>query len=469
MPRKRERTVKGSCWPCKQRRVKCDLTRPYCRRCTGSGATCSFSKVNVRWNARPTKSAPAAYQNSTTLRGTPRDKPMHDPRVTGDTMKALSYFESAIWPLFMTTPHPCPSPISLALDFEPVLLSICGLAASHRRMIENQPDGTTNLLTDERTDCLSKVRERLQCYGSDPEILPRLLVAVLFLYIEDGFIRCEEQSASTISHQTGAHAIVEHLGGLEKLIAESKSDVPHMLLSVFSSTDLTRALLDDTAPCFPARVWRQMERGTVWWERQPLGVPYGMSLALIFEIMTEMAAYRESIKGKEKLCIDQIRDFERRLQPGFSVIEPNHLDRPEQGLLSNDDLKNVNASQTVSFAKTFQHTALIYLYRAICGLPARHHLVQQHVTSCMETIQAINPKSKVHNCIVFPVYVVGAHIFTVSQQMQILERLNCILDALHFNSLLNIRRSLEQIWAEERSERSWKDMFVSLGENVLVL
>lgn len=49
MPPKRVRTVEGSCWPCKDRRILCDLQRPRCSRCTASGRPCGYGKVRLRW------------------------------------------------------------------------------------------------------------------------------------------------------------------------------------------------------------------------------------------------------------------------------------------------------------------------------------------------------------------------------------------------------------------------------------
>ncbi|KAJ9364150.1 fungal-specific transcription factor domain-containing protein [Paecilomyces variotii] len=46
---KRIRTVEGSCWPCKDRRVICDLQQPECSRCATSGRACNYSKVRLKW------------------------------------------------------------------------------------------------------------------------------------------------------------------------------------------------------------------------------------------------------------------------------------------------------------------------------------------------------------------------------------------------------------------------------------
>ncbi|GLI72180.1 hypothetical protein PoHVEF18_000350 [Penicillium ochrochloron] len=114
-------------------------------------------------------------------------------------------------------------------------------------------------------------------------------------------------SASTTSHQVGVRAIVEQLGGFSALMDESEKEIPHMLLSEFASTDLTRALLDARPPCFPARIWLDIERGPVWWEKQT----YGITLAAVFRTMAQLAFYHQSIQnGDEELDIEKVRDFE---------------------------------------------------------------------------------------------------------------------------------------------------------------
>ena len=97
MTPKRQRTVQGSCWPCKQRRVKCDLCRPRCRRCILSGAECSFDKILVRWNARPTKSAPISYQtpNSPPKLSVPK-RLFDSTSLAARELKALDHFQTAL-------------------------------------------------------------------------------------------------------------------------------------------------------------------------------------------------------------------------------------------------------------------------------------------------------------------------------------------------------------------------------------
>lgn len=382
-----------------------------------------------------------------------------------DDLKALEYFQVALWPLFTTAAHPCLPPISLALESQPVLLAVCELAKAHRILRDERWSGKENSHGNKRLSCLASVREQLQRGCSSNASLSPLLVAVLLLYFLDGFIECRNQSAATASHHGGVRAIVDQLGGFTALIDMGQNDM-NMLLSEFASTDLTRALLDDRLPCFPADIWLRIEQGTVWWEKDTYN---GATMATVFHTMTQMSFYRQRIKGGdcEQLSMEVVRDFERFLQPSFSVLNLDHLDSPGSHTLQESSLEP--QMQAACFMRAFQHGALIYLYRAICGLPPRHFLVQQHVQACVESIKGILPGSKAHNCIVFPLYVMGAHAFTRDHQELVLERLDIIYQCIRFGSVLSVRSALKDLWESRRHDGDWWDMFRSLGEGVLVL
>ncbi|KAJ5455140.1 Protein of unknown function DUF3468 [Penicillium sp. IBT 31633x] len=380
-------------------------------------------------------------------------------------IKALEYFQFTLWPLFTTAVHPCPPPIPLAMEHQPVLLAVCELAEAHRTLRDVAGSDTASAQVDKRTSCLASVRKQLRKNNSDKASLSPLLVAVFLLYFLDGYIECGHQSASTASHHVGVQAIVDHLGGFTALIKIGQKDIT-MLLSEFASTDLTKALLDDRPPCFPAEIWTQIEHGTVWWDQETYN---GTTLASVFRIMAEISLYRQRIKGGnfEGFSMAVVQAFERCLQPSFLVLNLDHISHPNT-YTGNESIL-APRMQADSFTRAFQHSALIYLYRAICGLPPRHCLVQQHVQSCAECIKSISPLSKAHNCIIFPLYVMGAHTFVQHQQEFVLERFDSIYQYLRFNSVLLVRAALEELWKSPRHDGNWWDMFRSLGEHVLVI
>ncbi|KAL2783152.1 hypothetical protein BJX66DRAFT_345203 [Aspergillus keveii] len=129
------------------------------------------------------------------------------------------------------------------------------LAQAHHALsntwVEHKSSNT--LPPSKRLDCLASIRQQLRHDGDNPEPLSRLLVAVLLIYFLDGYIDCSEESASTGSHQAGVQAIAESLGGFHALVDKCQEETS-MLLSEFASSNLTRSLLDNYLPCFPADI-----------------------------------------------------------------------------------------------------------------------------------------------------------------------------------------------------------------------
>jgi hypothetical protein len=383
-----------------------------------------------------------------------------------DERRALEYFQKALWPLFTTVGHPCLPPISLALQSQPVLLAVCELAQAHHALSNTwvEQKGTTALPPSKRLDCLSSIRQQLRHSGKNPESLSRLLVAVLLIYFLDGYIDCSEESTSTGSHQAGVQAIIESLGGFHVLVDKCQEETS-MLLSEFGSSNLTRSLLDNRLPCFPADIWKHIESGTVWWEKPRYGET---GLASVFFTMAEMAFYRHSLQATSgELSMDEVRRFEAALQPTFAPLSAGHREDSTAHLVHGTQLPK--AMQSMAFTRSFQHSATIYLYRAICGLHPRHYLVQQHVHSCIECIRDIDRSSKAHNCIIFPLYVVGAHAFSGEDQHFVIAELEAVYQTLQFSSLLLIRAALEDLWGFEAHEGDWAGMFTGLAKGVLVL
>ncbi|KAL6229150.1 hypothetical protein BDW75DRAFT_235418 [Aspergillus navahoensis] len=367
MSPKRQRTVAGSCWQRKTRRVKCDLTSPECRKCLVSGASCSYGRLRVRWSSRPAKDLPPGYQLEG-AGGMLLRSPLTQSNLAEHERKALEYFQ------FVS---------------RSVLLSMCELAEARRAGKEERLSPGAEVMPTKRLNCLTSVRKQLEDSACDTK---------------------------SLSHRVGVRAIIENLGGFCAFYQQDHSDV-HMLLSQFALTDLTRVLLDDRPPCLPASIWLHIEHSIT-------------TLASIFHSMAEMAFYRQSLQ--EENCVE------------LSMEQTAHLVK-ESGVRE--------AVQPLAFARAFEHSALIYLYRAICGLPARHFLVQQHA----------------HNCIVFPLYVAGAHVFHAEQQRFIMHKLDDIYQALNFDSLLSIRTALEDLWLSPQQEGSWAHIFSRLGQDVLVL
>jgi hypothetical protein len=174
-PRKRRRTVEGSCWPCKQRRVKCDLQKPVCHRCSLSNTDeCNYDKVLLKWKKIPASSVPVSQLQLSlehVLDGNP---------LATNERRAIDYFKARLWPLFSTVHEPCPPPIALALRSQPVLQALCVFAEEHRALQER--GSSKHTLDRRRLHCLAAIRDQLGNNNAEGTSLTALLVAVLLLY-----------------------------------------------------------------------------------------------------------------------------------------------------------------------------------------------------------------------------------------------------------------------------------------------
>ncbi|KAK2752493.1 putative fungal zinc cluster transcription factor [Colletotrichum kahawae] len=447
----RVRVVEGSCWPCKKRRIKCDLTKPTCVRCAKIGADCDFSVRRLKWSTRPTIKAPAIYQITT------RDVQLAS-SLAADERRALDYFHHRLWPMFTTAPEPCAAPILQALEHRVVLLATCVIADAHRVLQDGR--NSRNLLRMKRLECLAALRGELgdtQIAKMDKESLMTLLLAVLLLYFHDGYLECAQASASTTSHHGGVRAIVDSLGGI-KTVLETSHESIHMLLSEFASTDLTSVMLKGGQPAFKAEIWETIDTRAVWWGRDILG---RSSLASVFQQISRLAWYLDAlVKGSEQLSMSTVRDFETALSPVYARITDAAESDTETETVAND---------AFTLIRVFQHTALIYMYRAICGLPVSHSLVQQHVLPCLECIVDIKQPSKVLNCVIFPLLVAGAHVSSPRHRKAVLGLVQVIRDEIRFTSFHSVSDVLTGIWKADREEVSWFEMFSELGVNAIVL
>ncbi|KAF2018276.1 hypothetical protein BU24DRAFT_440896 [Aaosphaeria arxii CBS 175.79] len=454
---KRIRIVEGSCWPCKKRRIKCDLTKPSCSRCSRIGSECNYNSRLIKWSTRPTATAPEIFQ------AIPRDERLSASLAIYEK-RALDYFHGRFWPLLTTSSQPCTPPTFVALEHRVVLLATCVLADSHR-VLQDGRNSQRNLYL-KRLDCLAAVRGELGCcYAEENGPLMTLLFAVLLLYFLDGYLECTRDFASTSSHHAGVRAIIERLGGITSVMRTSEASM-QMLLSEFASTDLTTAMLRGTIPHFPPEFWDSVEQGSVWWGRDLFG---RSSLAKVFREMSTMMFWREgTIVGAEEFSIEQIRVFEAALRPVYATLVEDDF-QLTGSIPDTQDNDSADVVACYTLTRALQHAALIYLYRAVCNLPITHPQVQQHVLSCLDCIFAIQRPSKILNCVLFPLCIAGAHATSAKYQRTVLDLLNLVYDEMRFASVHSISSALEAIWKSEEDTLSWVNMFAGLSENTLVL
>lgn len=300
----------------------------------------------------------------------------------------------------------------------------------------------------------------MQIDSIDRESLMKLLLAVLLLYFHDGYLECAQVSGSTSSHHGGVCAIVDRLGGIHSVL-ETSHESMHMLLSEFASTDLTTVMLKGGQPAFPPDVWDTIDKRSVWWGTD---ISRQSSLASVFKQTSRLAWYLDALQnGTEELYMATIRDFEASLSPIYACITDADGDGED------DDGAETETNHRFTLIRAFQHAALIYTYRAICGLAVSHSLVQQHVLPCVECILDIKQPSKVLNCVIFPLLVAGAHVQSPRHQKAILSLIHAIREEMRFASFHSVSDVLSSIWKSEQEDVTWFEMFAELGSDSIVL
>ncbi|KAL1900952.1 hypothetical protein Sste5346_002013 [Sporothrix stenoceras] len=317
MPPRRIRTVEGSCWRCKDRRIKCDLTYPVCERCTDAGQVCEYGRLRLRWaqpatttttvitttathgirrksssdarsqrSLRPSSSSASmssfsvtattsAYSAAALAASLPRQ-----PSIILDSEYYMLYFENDFIPRFHLLDK------SLHIDLigllqNPLLLhSATAVASAHHTLSKGGGSlGADAILSTTwfRTEAIKELRQSLLAHTSmttswnidmdattDPRSPSRLFTANALLCILDGMIEPSPDSVAAREHLRGGRAILDAWDGKTELFS-AKSGVSMLMLSIFCSMDLTHALLSGDRPYFAAAEWRQFAGAACWW------------------------------------------------------------------------------------------------------------------------------------------------------------------------------------------------------------
>lgn len=452
---KRVRTVDGSCWPCRQRRVICDLTKPNCKKCAKVGVKCNFEERLLKW------------QNSVASRGrlSGKTQPVLEPPPSNPTplriaeRRSLDYFAHDFWPLLLVghDANPAPSPISSSiLDCRPLLLAICAVSTKHHDMRM----GIEERGKEMRLACVSSLRGHLATGTTSAKVSTAMMLTAIFLCVLDGYIAPQDELASTSGHQLGAKALIDVLGGPHNAISKLHGG-ELTLFSEFCSMDLTRAVIHGGIPYLPYELWSSF--GSSSWYGD-LGGPE--SLGRIFAEFSKLAVYVHTTGDNSELMnMDDIRRFELDLQPPREVISSPDFDI-KPCVDTEIDLRNIQAQ---ALCRSFRHCAYIYLYRAICHFPAAHSWVQREVQMCLDCISSLGPQDKFQNCALFPLCIAGAHSLVEEQRQMITANLDIIAKDLGFGNVKWLQASLEKIWVPGGQDGDWKSLFQDFSQNLFVL
>jgi len=447
MSQKRVRIVDGSCWPCRQRRVLCDLEKPTCRKCVKAGRECNFDARRLKWQDGLASRGHLVGKTLPVM-----DAKLKATKLTIAQRTSMYYFEHDFWPLLCVGTNVPPAPYLVVVESPPLLQAICALSATHQANLA----GTEVQCGGARLSCIASLREHLAKGTTCMKASNAMMMTMIFLCIVDGYVAPQDEMAATTVHLQGARAIINTLGGARAVMNNAQSG-ELTLLSEFASMDLTRALLHGGMPFLPPTLWQRFEKERAWWGE--LGGPD--SLAPIFGHFATMAicAYKAKTKGLA-IDIETIERLQQELQPPV----------PDDTLaFSSMSVAQRRKAHGQSLCRAFRHCALLYLWRALCRLPIQHEYVQREVQACLKAIAVLLPEDKIQNCALFPLCVAGAHSIEPIHRNIVLKKLEDIEKDLRFGNVQCLRTSLRKLWLPGGQDKDWLECFEEFSQRLFIL
>ena len=239
MATKRKRTAEGSCWPCRKRRVLCDLTRPSCNRCLSRQQLCEYAQNRIRWVDGVASRGKLAGRSLPI----PSSPPLSSliPSVNDDQL--LLYFERRVLPRFNLATEPLEFDLASIYHDGVLQRAAAAVAKAHYAMDGKTRSGNDMASTEQtRLNALRTYREQLTKQVGSAASMESLFVTNILFCILDGIIEPSDESAAMYYHFNGGKAMLRKLGLPPKVGREQQRvgvsrnvDICHHGSGVFSS------------------------------------------------------------------------------------------------------------------------------------------------------------------------------------------------------------------------------------------
>lgn len=411
---------------------------PTCDKCAKIGRRCDYGKVRLRWT------------DCVASRGRLAGKkiPLYQaPVLQRNFDNHLLYFENELLPRFNIS-NTVPTIDLTFLSRDPILSqSIIAVANAHHTYAAGSTDENVSVARiQDRNNALRMFRKHLMA-AHDDDANNSLFIANVLLCILDGIIEpTSESSAATHHHLVGGKAILKHWGGVRDIFNQ-KEELPILMLSIFTTMDLTHALLMGDEPYLESSAWPQYGNAEAWWGNVPADDDFLRTMATLSTLATLGYGVR---RLNDTVPIDTLLSIQMSLerQPTSLQVDDGTPESPER-------------IAWAAFCSVYRFTASVYLYRALSGLDIDHPLVQKAVSGCIEVITGADLTSKLHHCILFPILVVGSLCMKEEQRVVIRRSIQQTSSYLSFESLRSFLVFLESRWqkldakSEEYIQTNW--------------
>lgn len=525
MAPKRVRTVEGSCWPCKDRRVICDLQRPHCSRCAAEGQPCGYGKVRLRWcngvAARGRfagQNLPVSDSDDDKHEDVPSDERLaikpespwaktdesedgeeedegggsttstvltlrtHDTFTSASARTAESlmlYFEHEVVDRFNLSSGPIPVDL-LSIYKDPALLqSVTAVANAHHSFHRRLSHGHAALEKKKaRLSAIQVFRKKLRTNPPSSLDTFDLFVTNVLFCILDGVIDPDDEGAATFWHYRGGKAILSQGRIQERLFAE-KRGLPALMLSVFATMDLTYALLSGQGAFFHHSTWTNFAGSDGWWGIMPAGDPFLDIMATLSQFAhmghlmrdgsmlpspSELLVLLKALQGYDAVDPLEGDDFDPfpAVQP-TSPLAPSLMNAllPTHTPLSHEE-------SWIVFCIAYRLTGLLYVYRVVYGLDVTHPLVQQVTGLGVHAICGSQLMGKLSHCLLFPALVIGSHCRNPLHQKMMQITMNSTASFLYFGSLRIMDHFLQEVWERNSATETWWECFEPISRKAFL-
>ncbi|EKG19702.1 hypothetical protein MPH_03013 [Macrophomina phaseolina MS6] len=453
MPPKRSRTVEGSCWQCRKRRVLCDLSRPVCSRCSSANQPCEYSHTRLKWIDGVAARGKLAGRPVPVEAAFPREVPL---LITQDGL--LLYFANAVIPRFNLGTERLHIDLA-AVNGDPVLQrAVVALANSHRALDAHlTTDDVVRAKGRARLTALETFRKQLDGEPASPE---DLFLASVFHCVLDGIVEPTDETASMLCHFHGGKALLSYRGCLERLNAAHQG-LFSFAISIFATMDLVHSLLSGAAPFFNED-WVLTRPGRhSWWGSLAAEDPFLDVLSILFRLA---ALGNHACMSQTSIRIEDLLSIQSALEKtGLKCCS-----HPRPRGASPVAQPTAFQDSWATFCSAYRCTALIYMYRALCNLDPAHELVQQATAEGVKAVCKDHLAGNIAHCMLFPMLIIGSHCVDQHQRQSILRALATNASYLAFGSIQLMESFLKERWSHGVSDSNWWDYYGDIASRTAV-
>lgn len=495
---RRPRVVEGSCYPCRKRRIKCDLGRPSCSRCLETNQTCGYGGAPFRWvggmalrgrhapNQSPELRSPtegfgprrlSESSNTTSGEGSKRrtsdsdlaplvrysasQDPYGSPGLASplstpppDETTLVPYFANAVLPRFLLGDGSIPVDQVALTRNASLQQTILAIARAHYDMLSKSATSSTALVrTRSRHDAIASFRQRLERDVRSGDACHELFTVNVLLCMLDGMIEPSDEVNASSVHLKGGFAM---LNRWKNVAAEmlSRDGMDSHLLSVFVTMDLVHAVLSGRKPYFESLIFNLFADIQAWWGR----LPSSDRLLTLFKAFSDTAAMAHLIFSG--LPSAQAQLLTERILPQVQ----NELHLPYGGYHASSD----SASEWATFCSLYEIATWIFLQRAVKQRKVDDEAVQSYAVQGLTLLSDGSLPGMLQHCLVLPMAVIGAHCIRQQDQRAMIHVLNPTVSYLSFGNLPLLMDFLKEIWTHADPAVTWWKMFESIAEKVFL-